>query len=363
MKIAIINDTHAGVGNASDIFINSAEKFYRDVFFPYLLKHGITKIIHLGDYFDNRRAINVKCLKRDKEMFLDKLVEYGMSMDIILGNHDVYFKSTNELSATVSLLSKYPEIVTIIEDPTIVEYDSFPIAFLPWVNPTNEQASLEFVESASSKASMLLGHLELGGFEMMRGGILSSTSHGMPATLFKRFETVLSGHFHTKSTRGNVTYLGTQFELTWSDCNDHKYFHILDTAKREIEPIRNPNTLFNKIKYDDSSTGDDITGVLDAMGDFSFIEGTFVKVIVESKKNPYLFDKFINRLMKFSPHDLKIIEAMDEYLSENISDANLELTDTLTLLNTYVEAVDTTLDKGIIVKKLAALYNEAQTIV
>ena len=46
MKIAIINDTHCGVKNGSDVYLDNAEDFYSKVFFPYLEKHNITKILH-----------------------------------------------------------------------------------------------------------------------------------------------------------------------------------------------------------------------------------------------------------------------------------------------------------------------------
>ena len=60
MKIAILNDTHCGARNSSDVFMQYQEKFYSDIFFPYLLENGITKIIHLGDYYEHRKFVNFK---------------------------------------------------------------------------------------------------------------------------------------------------------------------------------------------------------------------------------------------------------------------------------------------------------------
>ena len=42
MKIAILNDTHAGIRNASDIFTDNANVFYNE-FFSYLKKKDIKK--------------------------------------------------------------------------------------------------------------------------------------------------------------------------------------------------------------------------------------------------------------------------------------------------------------------------------
>ena len=41
MKIAILNDTHAGARNSSEIFLDYFGRFYSEVFFPYCEKHGI----------------------------------------------------------------------------------------------------------------------------------------------------------------------------------------------------------------------------------------------------------------------------------------------------------------------------------
>jgi len=51
MQIAILNDTHCGCRNSSDIFMQYQERFYGEVFFPYLRENGITQILHLGDYY------------------------------------------------------------------------------------------------------------------------------------------------------------------------------------------------------------------------------------------------------------------------------------------------------------------------
>ena len=56
-----------------------------------------------------------------------------------------------------------------------------------------------------------MGHLEVKGFEMH-----STSTTGLEKTQFNKFEKVLSGHFHKKSDDG-IYYLGTQYEITWSD--------------------------------------------------------------------------------------------------------------------------------------------------
>jgi len=356
-KIAVITDTHTGVKNGSDIFLNYAERFYEEVFFPYCKKNGITRILHLGDYFDHRRFANIKVLSRNREMFIDRLREEGMTMDLIPGNHDVFYKNTNDLCSLTEILSHYDDVIKLHMDPTVVNYDGLDVALIPWINEQNYEACIDFVKTV--KAPFLGGHLELQGFEMMKG--VQAQGHGMSAEIFSRFETVMTGHYHTKSTKGNIHYLGTPYELTWADCDDAKYFHVIDTDTRELTPVRNNITIYNRMRYDDADSSDDVEAELDKI-DFDQVAGSYIKVVVVNKKNPFLFDKYIDRIVARNPFDLKIVENFNEYLSENVDEGALELTDTITLLNTYVDSVQTDLDRDRIKNKLQELYVEAQSL-
>src|SRR5580704_5434111 len=84
---------------------------------------------------------------------------------------------------------------------------------------------------------------------MYRGQVMGED--GMSPALFDKFDVVASGHFHHKSTKGNINYLGSHGEFTWSDYNDERGFHIFDTETRELEFIPNPYRMFEKVHYSD----------------------------------------------------------------------------------------------------------------
>ena len=350
MKVAIINDTHCGTRNSSDIFLDNAEKFYRDVFFPYLLENNIRHIIHLGDFFDNRKFINFKCLNRIRNCFLKPLRQHGITMDIIRGNHDVFYKNTGELNSLKELLGHYMNEVHIIHDPTVMDYDGLQMALVPWIDADNEERSIKFIKEC--KADIMAGHFDIIGYEMMKG---IKCEHGLDRSLFKRFEAVYSGHFHTKSIQDNITYLGSQMEFFWNDAHDNKYFHILDTSTRELEAIRNPHTLHHRIRYDDSTT--------DYMEyDLSQVDNKFVKIVVINRKNQFTFDRFVDRIQNRDIHDLKIQETFDEFIGSNVGDDEISLEDTTELLNTYIDGVETELSKERIKKDVYNLMTEAQSL-
>ena len=350
MRIAILNDTHAGCRNNSEIFMDYQEKFYRDVFFPYLEEHGIKKIIHLGDYYENRTSINFKALSHNRRIFLDELRVRGIHMDIIPGNHDVYYKNTNNLNALKELLGHYMSEVRIIEKPTVVDYDGMKYAHIPWINPENEEKTRYFLNTC--KADVVGAHLELDGFEMQKG---VTCTGGMSADAFRRFDMVLSGHFHTKSNQGNIHYLGSQMEFMWSDVNDRKYFHILDTSTRELTPVENPVTIFEKILYDDTKQQQALRNVSD-------LDEKFVKVIVINKTKPQEFEKFIDRINMRKIHGLQIAENFQDFAGAQVDDDKINLDSTDDLLYNYIDAVDTGLDKDRIKNQVRELMIEAQSL-
>ena len=104
MKIAIIADTHFGARKNSKYFMEVQRKFYEDCFFPYLRKNDIKNIIHLGDFFDNRKTVNFETLRHAMDCFINPLIESEITLHILMGNHDSYYKSNGELSSTKLLL-------------------------------------------------------------------------------------------------------------------------------------------------------------------------------------------------------------------------------------------------------------------
>ena len=350
MKIAILNDTHCGIRNSSEVFLDNAAKFYNEVFFPECEKQGITQIVHLGDFYDNRKFVNFKALNHNRKHFLNELRNRKLTMDIIPGNHDTYFKNTNELNSLKECLGHYMNEIHIIMEPTVMEYGSLKMALLPWICQDNYDKSMNFIREC--KADWLGGHLEFANFEMQRGII---QPHGMNHKLFEKFEMVMSGHYHVASQKDNVWYLGSQMEFFWSDAGDKKYFHIVDTETREVQKIRNPHTLFEKIVYNDEKVDYNNYEV-------SHLDNKFVKVVIIKKEDSFTFDRFIDRIQNQSIHDLKIAENFNEFLGQNVDDEGLEVEDTAQLVDDYIDNVDTDLDKSRIKVNMRELMTEAQAL-
>jgi DNA repair exonuclease SbcCD nuclease subunit len=350
-KIAILCDTHSGVRNSSDIFHDNAETFYKDVFFPYCRENSVSHILHLGDIFDSRRAISLKTANRFRQDFLVPLQESGMAMDLILGNHDIYYRNTSKINSPVEILSHRGYPIRIHQTPKVLDFDGVNIAMLPWINEENYDASMSFIETC--EADILAGHLELAGFDYAKG--VTATS-GMSAKVFSRFDRVWSGHYHTPSSKGNIHYLGAPLQYFWSDANDRRFFHVFDTENRELTAVENPHTLFEKILYEPKMDIDSY--------DFAALAGKFVKILVPVCEDRDHLGKFVERVSESSVHDYQVLESFsdgDDSLFNPDSDYSIEdVEDTPVLLRNYINDLETSLDKGQIMKKMDELYRRAQ---
>lgn len=348
MKIALITDTHFGGRNDSQVFNDYFFKFWEEEFFPTILKKKIKTVIHLGDIFDRRKFANIKTLNSFRERFAEWFEKNGVDLHIIVGNHDVYYKDTNRVNAPKEILGDRYERIKIYENSEIVTFDKRKILFVPWINRENQEDAMRLINSNEAKVAM--GHLELSGFKMYAN---SHHSHGMSKNIFNDYELVMTGHYHHKSTVGNISYLGSTYEITWSDYNDSRGFHIFDTKTLKLEYHVNPHKIFHKIVYNDKGCDS-----IDNMNvDFEFCRGCYVKVLVETKNNAYLFDKFVDSIQYYEPYDLSIVE--DTNLSTEEEEIVNEAEDTLTILDKYVEGLDLNVDVDNLKKVLHSLHREA----
>ena len=350
MKIALLGDTHIGARNDSVAFHKFFAKFYDNVFFPYLKEHNISHVIQLGDVFDRRKYINFNSLYQGREYFFEPLNKYKTWM--LVGNHDTYYKNTNNVNSPGMLLKEYANIHTI-KGVYETSFGGVPFLFMPWICDENYDESMSALQQ--TKATHIIGHFEIDGFEMYKGAIHEG---GLTKDTFNNFESVWSGHFHHQSKLGNIHYLGTPYEMTWSDYGDQKGFHVFDTDTRELTFIPNPYKMFHKLHYDDMDK--QISEVVNI--DFNVYNETFVKLIVRNKTNPYCFDMFVDKLEKAGVYNVQVVDDHFHMDIENDDDIISEAEDTLTILSKYVNQLDDSIDKQPLDTLMRELYQEALSV-
>ena len=328
MEVALITDMHFGARNDSLLFLDYYEKFYSETFFPILKEKNIKNIIILGDTFDRRKYVNYQTLQRAKRMFFDVCLDMGIEIQMIVGNHDTYFKNTNEVNSIDLLLNSYWNI-SVVSEPKSVTVGETEVCLIPWICADNYQDCMN--EINNTQAAYCFGHFEIDGFAMYKG---LPSQEGLSRGLFRKFAYTFSGHYHHRSSADGIHYLGNPYELTWSDYNDPRGFHIFDLTTENLSFHHNPNVMFHRIVYDD-------TQETMINPDNDNYKDRYLKVVVINKTNPYLFDRFIDTLYSKNPADLKIVEDFSDIMEGLDEDMIDQAEDTLTILNKYIDSIPT----------------------
>jgi DNA repair exonuclease SbcCD nuclease subunit len=302
----------------------------------------------MGDVFDIRKNIDFWSLNWAKKNIFKPLEEMGITCDLLVGNHDSFYKNTLEINSLECLLLEFANL-RVFSKPSEVTLDKTKLMYVPWICQDNEQQTLNLIQDTEAK--VVLGHLELKGFAANPGW---TCEHGYDASIFDKFELVMSGHFHTRSKKSNVQYVGNSYQMYWNDYNDKRGFNIFDTDTQKLKFYENPYEMFHKIFYDD--TKNEYYDV-----DFEQYRDTCIKLIVENKTDYTQFDHVITNLQDVVI-DLKVIEDFSVEGEEN-DDMELEHEDTLTILERYIDEMNTNIDSKKIKEIMKSLYVEALEVV
>lgn len=336
-EVAIITDTHFGARNDSRVFLDNQRRFCDEMFFPMLAERRIHHLLHLGDYFDRRKFINFSTLWESNQFFLEKLAEYDIHMYVVAGNHDTAYKNTNRVNSLDLSIASHPNVTVFSNDTQDIQLSNdLIVKMVPWINSENQSRIMRDIAFNENNASVLAGHFEIAGFTMHKGAAVSD--HGMDTDVFTSYDKVLSGHYHHKSTSNGIMYLGAAFEFNWSDYDDPRGFHIMQTnSESSIEFIRNPYCVFHHIDYHHESSS--------PSQNFSLIENGFVKVLQHDNHDPYHFDRFLENVYSYAPHNVQVVDMRndpDDPINGGMTDEEIQdrVKDTAQLIDECVDSID-----------------------
>ena len=277
MKKLIVTDTHLGLYQDSDKWLDIVLQFFKDLVL-YCHREQISEVIHLGDFFDNRKSLNTKT-QHAAHRIAKILAVQNLHIRIVVGNHDCYFK--NQIHPTsLELFNKYSHI-DIIDEPTIVD----DILLVPW-GGYNEVYK-------GQVPKYCFGHFAINGFHMNDSYICKT---GMDVAKFRDFEMVLSGHFHTPSRQGNVVYLGAPYGQTFHDVDGKRGFYTFDDGQLDfVEYPKAPK--FKKIRTEAIVTH---TTLNDDFGN-EVIKGNVVRLVFDKDYGTIENQNIQDFVLKYEP--------------------------------------------------------------
>ena len=337
MSIVILGDLHFGARNSSPVFHEYFEDVLDDIFL-YIEANGITEVIQLGDLFDDRTHLSLYAWSSFNRAVVDKVNKLGIKWYQLVGNHDSRYRETLKINTPRLRLSDEPNFI-IIDDVGEYKIGNDLFLMVPWINKENA-ADVE-TSALHSDAKFCCGHFEFNGFEFAKG-IPGKAS--LDHKIFDRFERVYSGHFHTMSTKDNVLYTGTPYELTWVDCNDPKGFVVHDT--KSVEWIPTKKTLHSKLVYS--------AGISPNEED---VRGKFVRVLVNSRPDKVDFFRFIAEVDAMMPIDRKNQENFSDELASEAT--TVKITETREVIADYLDKSNVDIDKSRLLEIFDELYMEA----
>ena len=229
MKIWFLADLHFGCRADNEIWLKDYSDYFYNVFIP-LLKEKYEDgdiVCSLGDVFDNRSSVGINTINVVIDIF-EKIADICPDIRLIVGNHDIYNKSSNDITSLNIL--KYIKGVKIYYKPEVEVIGGKTVLFLPWVEDNNKLSKI----LSKFNGDYIFGHFDVYGVDSNAKGVKAKSANSVNVSEFKTAE-VYAGHIHLRQDYKNIHYVGNPYAKVRGEGNT-KGITILDitTDKREF---------------------------------------------------------------------------------------------------------------------------------
>lgn len=237
MPIAILSDLHNhdwstyskvdpdGVNSRLRITINETERAAAE-----LRARGGTTMIIAGDIFHERGRLDPEVLNPVQDSFR-RILDSGVTVYAIPGNHDLKTKETTELGSAIQTLSETFTMngdFVVFNEPRIVAIGDRQFAFVPWFS-TNEGLlkALEDIKKQAGADHDKLHVIIHAGID----GVVPGPEHGLTAKILADFgfRNVFAGHYHNRKNMGaGIWSIGATTHQSWRDVGMKAGFIMLN---------------------------------------------------------------------------------------------------------------------------------------
>lgn len=322
MKHILFTDLHVGLSSEFwDDLALEAIKFLNDI----AQKNKIESVLFLGDFFHNRKELNVKSIN-----IAYKIGEIlnNYQTHLICGNHDSYYKNTNKINS-LTIMEKFNNI-KVYTEPTIINKR---IVLVPWGCDFREYTHIP----------ICMGHFDIKDFQLNDTSISKS---GEDPKGFKDFELVLSGHFHKYSEKYNIKYIGNMYGHNFNDINAKRGCWIFDDETLNMEFFEFTKApKFIKIQNNEFEPDN--------------IENNIIRVYFDNKLSDKEMSDVLVKIESLNPHELSVDYSGVILDSISNQDEEISIKNDMEILKEYVEKIE--LPKDIEQEKLLNFIYELET--
>jgi DNA repair exonuclease SbcCD nuclease subunit len=247
-KLVLFTDIHWGARNNSDQHLDDCLK-YVDWLIEVVKAEKPSHIAFLGDWYENRNAINVRTLNAAQEG-ARRINELGIPVIFIVGNHDLYHRANRKVFSTNPFKDLHN--FHVISEPVSLNKDWYVAPYL-----FRSEYAEQLIDINSHR--YVMGHFEFRNFIVT--GADRRLDHGPDAADFARPKYIFTGHFHKRQVGGNIVYIGNTFPTNFGDAGDaERGCAVFDVGADDISFIDWPDApLFFKTR---------LTRVLNGEGSF-----------------------------------------------------------------------------------------------
>ncbi|MDX9694613.1 MAG: metallophosphoesterase [Bacteroidales bacterium] len=307
MKRLIVGDLHFGVNEGNKKFLDYQKKSLQWII-ELSKDPDIYSVDFLGDIFDNRNHLSHSSI----DLFNWFFDEIGSKVGIIIvGNHDCPYKNTNKNNSVSLLNQKY-----FLADHEIIEVNDR--VYVPWVNKENQEDFT--IALKKTKAKICFGHFDISGFDMIKG--VTSKQDSISRDLLRKFDQVISGHYHNFSRKENIIYIGSPYQINFSDLGVKKFVATLENSNLEF--IENPYVYFVNEKIESE----------DVLPDIDFLIDKKVKLDINCERTIKI-EKWLAKLIEVN-NDVKINDNFS-FISVNEKNVNVKTENFLDMWKDFLE--------------------------
>jgi DNA repair exonuclease SbcCD nuclease subunit len=233
MRVFITSDWHFGIYlNNLDKWLSMMEDYFYNSFIPYIKKNAKEGdiLIHCGDLYDNRTSIPIIASYKAEKILIE--LSKIIPLHIIVGNHDLWNKGTNEINSV--RLFNHIHNIHVYNETSSIEVMGKKLVLMPWI-----EKRLDMIKEIKyNPGDYLFCHSDLNGCKMHLNSVAHRNDDKIDISEFSGYNHVFSGHIHIRQQNKNFSFVGSPYQMDRNDMGDQKGITILDlpTGKIYFEP-------------------------------------------------------------------------------------------------------------------------------
>jgi len=176
---------------------------------------------------------------------------------------------------------------------------------------------------------------------------------GLEKSIFDNCGKVFSGHYHLRSKKGKIQYVGTPYELSHSDSGDQKGIELIDFDTMKTKHIKSKHIPLHLSFKTEDHTFEELNK--------SLVTNNMLKITLGKELSETQKIEYIERVNSLKPFKVIYEDAEDTELVVNDKEIQESLQDTLGFLKSYLGIIelDEGIDKSEIMDKFSDYFTKA----